>query len=353
LGFINWIFFAVLGVLIADPFMRIFSTDPFIVEQGKNYLIIVSVGCLFIMLQMTAEKILQSTGNMVLPMLSTIVGAVVNIILDPIMIFGWFGFPALGVSGAAIATVIGQAAGMTLALLILFKKSHVVQVNLKTKFNKKTLSEIYAVGLPAILMQAILSVMNFFMNMILAGFSATAVAVMGVYGRLQSFIFMPVFGINQGAMPVFGYNYGARLKTRLTKSFKFAVMMAGVIMAIGLILFQAIPETLLSFFNASEAMYELGVPALRAISLCFIPAALGIISAGFFAATGHGVISLIGAIIRQLLGILPLAWLFAKIGGVTLVWWAFPLAEILGVAYSIIMIRHLYKKEIKNLDRLE
>lgn len=225
-----------------------------------------------------------------------------------------------------------------------------MKIDLKQKFEKQTLKEIYAVGGPSIVMQAIASVLNLGMNGILSGFSDTAVAVMGVYGRLQSFIFMPVFGINQGAMPILGFNYGARNRKRLMKAFKLAVIMAAVIMGIGIVLFQSIPGIFLSWFNASEDMMRLGIPAFRAISLCFIPAAFGIVTSGLFGATGHGFISLMGALIRQLIGALPLAWIFARIGGATLVWWAFPAAEVLGLVYCIIMVRYIYRKDIIKLD---
>ena len=330
--------------------MALFTENDYIIQQGKNYLMIITIGCLFMMVQMSCEKILQSTGNMILPMFSTLTGAIINIILDPILIFGLLGAPKLGMIGAAIATVIGQACGMILACLILFKKEHAIKINLKEKFNKKTLKEIYAVGGPTIVMQAIASIMNLGMNGILATFSDTAVAVMGVYGRLQSFIFMPVFGINQGSMPVFGYNYGAKHRKRVMKAFRVALIIALIIMGIGLVLFQTIPSVFLGWFNASEAMYELGVPAFKTISICFLPAAFGIISTGLFGATGHGLVSLVGSLIRQLIGILPLAWILAQVGGASAVWWAFPMAEVLGLIYSIIMIRYIYKKDILTLD---
>ena len=353
LSFINWIFFAVIGLFFANPYMEMFIQDDYIIHQGSNYLRIVSVGCLFLMVQIVTEKILQSTGNMILPMLSTILGAVINILLDPILIFGLFGAPKLGVTGAGIATVIAQGCGMALSVIVLFRMNHRVKVNWKERFHGKTLKEIYAVGLPSILMQSMVSVMQFGMNMILSSFSATAVAVLGVYGRLQSFFFMPVFGINQGAMPVFGYNYGAENSERLVKAFKVAFLMAFSIMSLGLFVFQMFPGELLGLFSASETMCALGIPALRRISLCFLPAAFGILASGLFGAMGHGFISLFGSLLRQLVGILPLAWIFGWLGGVEMVWWAFPGAEVIGLTYSILMLRLFYNKKIKDLGKQE
>jgi putative MATE family efflux protein len=312
---------------------------------------IVTVGCIFVMISVTSEKIIQATGNMRMPMISSISGALVNIALDPVLIFGLGPFPEMGVTGAAVATVIGQSVQAVLIMLILFKGKHDVKVRVKgTGFDKDTLREIYAVGFPAIIMQAIGSVMQFGMNMILAGFSTTAVAVMGVYGRLQSFVFMPVIGINQGSTPVFGYNYGARNRKRLMSAYKFALIMAFVIMGAGLILFQTQPHLLLAMFNATDDMYKIGMQALRTVSWCFLPAAFGIVSGGVFAATGHGVISLVGSLLRQMVGILPLAYILGKTGGVMAVWWSFPLAEIIGTTYIAIMMYRLYKKEFLRLD---
>ena len=207
--------------------------------------------------------------------------------------------------------------------------------------------------MPSIVMQAIGSALQFGINLILSSYSGTAIAVFGVYMRLQSFVFMPTFGINQGAMPVFGYNYGAGDKDRLMKAYKIAFLMALGIMTAGLIVFEMFPERLLSIFSATGEMYRIGVRALRIVSLCFVPASFGIISAGLFAATGHGMLSLFSSIIRQMVGILPLAYFLGKMGGLEMIWLSFPLAEILGTAYVIIAMRWLYNKKIKTLDKLE
>ena len=355
LSFFYWGLFALIGLFFAKPIMDLMSDNPYIIESGVIYMQIITIGCVFVMVQITSEKILQATGNMTLPMICSIVGAVTNIILDPILIFGYGPFPEMGVAGAAIATVFGQFLSMCLGQYLLFAKEHSVKVRFRGwKFDKQIVKDIYAVGAPSILMQSIGSVMQFGMNLILGSLTETAVAVMGVYGRLQSFVFMPVFGMNQGVMPIMGYNYGARNRKRLMETYKKGFLIALGIMSVGLVIFQLFPSQLLSIFNAqgSQSMYDIGIPALRAISWCFIPASFGIMTSSIFQATGHGFISLWASLIRQLVGILPLAWILAKVGGITLVWYSFPLAEILGTAFLIIMLVHIYKNEIKRLDEM-
>ncbi len=355
LAFFNWGLFAIIGLFFAKPIMNLMSDNPYIIESGVIYMQIITIGCVFVMVQISTEKILQATGNMKLPMFCSLVGAVTNIILDPILIFGYGPFPEMGVAGAAIATVFGQFLSMCLGQYLLFAKEHSVTVKIRGwKFDKQIVKDIYVVGAPSILMQSIGSVMQFGMNLILGSLTETAVAVMGVYGRLQSFVFMPVFGMNQGVMPIMGYNFGARNRKRLMETYKKGFLIALGIMSVGLVIFQLFPSQLLSIFNAqgSQSMYDIGIPALRAISWCFIPASFGIMTSSIFQATGHGFISLWASLIRQLVGILPLAWILAKVGGITLVWYSFPLAEILGTAFLIIMLVHIYKNEIKRLDEM-
>lgn len=351
IGLFNYLIFFVIGVFFAKPFISGYAEEgTFIFESACQYLQIVCIGSLFLNIQVVLEKVLQSTGNMVAPMKCSLTGAIVNVILDPILIFGLFGMPQMGVAGAALATIIGQMCGMIMGVSIVLRGEHLVNIKIKGfKMDWKIVADIYKVGLPSIVMQSIASVMIIFYNMILVAYSTTAVAVLGVYFRIQSFVFMPVFGLNQGAMPILGYNYGAKNKDRLMKTYKEAFKVALIVMAAGTLLFQAIPAQLLLIFDASEEMLRIGVPALRLISLCFIPAAFGIITGTLFQGTGHGVLSLYASVIRQLVGILPLAYLLIKIGGVTLSWLAFPLAEILGLIYSAIMLRWLYKKEISKL----
>ncbi len=349
IGFFNFLIFALIGVFLASPFMHAYTEDGVIFDGGVTYLRIITIFSLFSMIQIQLEKVLQATGNMIAPMIISLSGALTNLVLDPILIFGLFGMPKLGIAGAAIATVSGQAVGMCVAIFMCFRKEHEVKIQLKGfKIDWAVVKDIYGVGFPSIIMQAIGSVMLLGYNAILAA-SATAVAVLGVYYKLQSFIFMPVFGLNQGAMPIMGYNFGARNRQRLMETYKKAQITAFVIMAIGTILFQAFPALFLKMFSADAEMMEMGVPALRIISICFMPAAFGIMSSTLFQGTGHGVYSLIGSLLRQLVGILPLAYIIYHMAGVTASWASFPLAEIIGVVYSAVMLARLYKKEIKTL----
>lgn len=352
LSFFNWSIFLIIGLFLARIFMSLFTDTEYIIENGTSFLRIICICSIFPFIQMVTEKILQATGNMIFPMLCSLAGAVTNIILDPLLIFGIGPFPEMGVTGAAVATVAGQFVSLSLGQYLLFAKKHQVHVKFRGfKMEMAIIKDIYAVGAPAILMQAMGSVLQLGLNGVLAGLSETAVAVNGVYGRVQSFIFMPVFGINQGVMPIMGYNYGARHKNRLMKTYKLAFLIAFTIMTIGMILFQLFPETFLSIFNASENMYAIGVPAFRIISLCFIPAAFGIISSSLLQATGHGVLSMWMSLIRQMIGILPLAIFLGSRFGLPHVWAAFPMAEVLGVTFAAFAIVHVYKKEIKLLDR--
>lgn len=349
IGVFNFIIFALVGFFIAKPFMASYTSDPLIYQYGVSYLRIVTMLCIFSMIQVQLEKVLQATGNMIAPMVISLSGAVTNIILDPILIFGLFGAPRLEVAGAAIATVIGQGLAMTVAIVLFFRKKRDVSIKIRGfKIDWNVVKDIYGVGLPSIIMQSIGSFMLLGYNAILAA-SATAVAVLGVYFKLQSFVFMPVFGLNQGAMPIMGYNYGARNKKRLMSTYKRALVTALVIMGIGVVIFQTMPELLLKLFSANAEMLRMGVPALRIISLCFIPAAFGIMCSTLFQGTGHGVYSLFASLLRQLLCILPIAYLLYNVAGITVSWASFPLAEIVGTIYSALMLAHLYKKEIKNL----
>ena len=351
IGLLNYLVFLCIGLFFTKVFVAGYAEPgTYIYQAGCQYLSIVCIGSIFINIQVVIEKILQSTGNMVGPMACSLTGAIVNIALDPVLIFGWFGLPAMGVVGAAVATVIGQLAGLLVGLTILIRGEHLVNIELRGfKIDWKIVKDIYKVGLPSIVMQSIASVMTIGYNAILVAYSTTAVAVLGVYFKIQSFVFMPVFGLTQGAMPIMGYNFGARDRKRLMETYKEAMKFAVVVMALGMLLFQFAPNHLLGMFDASAEMLEIGVPALRTISFCFLPAAYGIVTGTLFQATGHGVYSLIVSVIRQLCGILPLAYILIRIGGVALSWMSFPLAELLGVAYSVFMLVSLYKREIKTL----
>lgn len=349
IGIFNYLLFAFIGIFLAKPFMHLYTDNPVIFEGGVTYMQIITIGCFFCMIQFQLEKVLQSTGNMVAPMIISLVGAITNIILDPILIFGLCGAPEMGIAGAAIATVIGQSLSFLMAVYIIHTKEHVVHIRLRGfEMDWNVVKDIYAVGLPAIFMQSIASIMLFGYNAILAA-SKTAVAVLGIYFRLQSFIFMPVFGLTQGAMPIMGYNFGSRNRKRLMKTYKLGLLVAFTIMFCGFVLFQLCPEMLLNLFGANQEMLDMGVPALRLISLCFVPAAYGIVTGTLFQATGHGVYSLLVSTIRQLLGILPMAYFLYNAFGVAVSWVSFPLAEILGLGVSAVLLVKLYKKEIKTL----
>ena len=351
IGLFNYLIFLVIGLFVTIPFVGSYAergTEIF--DAAVTYMRIICVGSLFIHLQVQLEKVLQSTGNMVAPMACSLTGAIINIIMDPILIFGLLGFPEMGVAGAAIATIFGQFCSLIVGIIFMVKGEHLVHVKLfGFKMDWHIVKEIYKVGFPSIIMQAIGSFMLIFYNMILVVYSTTAVAVLGVYFKIQSFVFMPVFGMTQGAMPIMGYNFGARNKARLMETYKFGLSMAMLVMACGFILFQTAPNHLLGMFDASPEMLEMGVPALRIISICFMPAAFGIMTSTMFQAIGHGVLSLLASLLRQMFGILPLAWILIRVGGVTLSWASFPLAEVIGLTYSAFVLMWLYKKEIKNL----
>ena len=353
LGLISWAVFAILGVCFTRMFFQMYTTDAELIQMGCDYLYIVTIFSFGSFVQINLEKALQATGNMIYPMLFQLTGAITNIILDPIMIFGLLGFPKMGVMGAAVATVIGQILAMVFAVIIAFVKNHEVHITFKNfRLNGKTIRDIYAVGVPSIIMQAIGSVLVTALNMILAMFSQTAVAVLGVYYKLQSFVFMPVFGLTQGVMPIMGYSYGARNKKRLQSARKICGVIAIVIMALGTALFWLAPEPLLGLFSPSADMIRIGVGALRTISLCFIPAALGITYSTLFQAIGKGVNSLIISVLRQLVVILPAAYLLSLIG-LDFVWYAFPIAEGVSLVVSLLLYWRVYEKQIKNLTPLD
>lgn len=349
LGLLNWVLFALFGLFCSRLFIGAFTSTAEVVEMGTQYMSIVCIFSIGIFVEVNIEKTLQATGNMIYPMVFQLIGAVTNIVLDPIFIFGMFGMPKMGVAGAAVATVAGQILAMIVAAVVIFLKEHEVTISFRGfRVNWNTVRNIYAVGFPAIIMQSIGSVMVMGMNAILIAFTETAVAFFGVYFKLQSFVFMPVFGLTQGVMPIMGYNYGARKKARLMSALKIGSVIALVIMACGMALFWAIPDGLLTIFNASEQMLAIGVPALRTISLCFLPAALGILFSTLFQAVGHGVSSLIISVLRQLVVLLPAAFLLAQIG-LQPIWYALPIAEGFSLLASILLFVRMYRKTIKTM----
>lgn len=347
----SYVAFLLLGLFATKPFYLSQTADAQILQYGYEYLSLVcclSFGCFA---QFTFERLLQSTGKTFYIMITQGIGAVINIILDPIFIFGLFGVPGMGVRGAAVATVIGQITAGLLAFLINWKKNDEIQVTRETmRPDPQIIGLIYKIGVPSIIMQAIGSVMTYGMNLILISFSSTATAVFGVYFKLQSFIFMPIFGLNNGMIPIIAYNYGARNRKRIEATMKLSIGLAVGIMFVGLAVFQIFPKQLLGFFDASEHMLEIGVPALRIISLSFIFAGYCIIVGSVFQALGNGVYSLVVSAARQLLVILPAAYLFAVLSGLSMVWWSIPLAEIVSVVLSTLLFKRIRVLKIESLD---
>lgn len=349
LGAICGIIFAILGFLFTRMFFEAFTNTQSVIDYGCSYIYIVLAGSFSVFLQINLEKSLQATGNMLYPMLFQLSGALTNIILDPILIFGLFGFPEMGVAGAAIATVMGQVVAMSFSFYIFYKKNHEVEIKLKGfKWDKTTVVEIYKVGFPSMIMQSIGALLTTLLNLILIGFSEAAVSVLGVYYKLQSFIFMPVFGLNQGLMPIIGFNFGAQKRKRMTDALKIGSVIALIIMAIGTAVFMLIPDKLLAIFGSSEEFMNIGIPAFRIVSACFMPAAIGIVFATMFQAMGMGTKSLWISLLRQLVLILPAAYILSKIG-LQYVWYAFPFAEFVALVIAVFMMISVNKKYISKI----
>ena len=344
--------FLLLGLFAVKPFMNAFSQDAVVADYGVQYLTVVLCFSFFSIVQVMIEKTLQATGNMIYPMLFQIVGAVVNIIFDPLLIFGIGIFPELGVLGAAIATVFGQFCGMVFSLAVLFLKKHEIKINLKNfRLDMGMVKNIYSVGFPSIIMQSIGAVMMLGLNSIFKAVdSEVSVRIYGIYFKLQSFVFMPCFGLNQGLMPIIGYNYGARNKERMYSALKRGMIIAAAIMFIGVLLMWLIPDVLISMFGGDKELMEKGEYAFRIISLCFMPAAAGIMFTTLFQAVGKGFRSLIMSFARQLVLVLPIAFVLSMTLGVDCVWYAFPIAEILSLFLAIGLFVNLVKTDFKRLD---
>ncbi|AEE17184.1 MATE efflux family protein [Treponema brennaborense DSM 12168] len=346
----SYVLFLLFGLFFVRVYFESQTDIPEIIEFGCDYMKICAIFCFGLFGQITFDRLLQSTGKTLYTMFTQGLGAVVNIILDPIMIFGLFGFPAMGVAGAAVATVIGQIAGMFMSIIFNLKKNHEITFAFRSfRPNLQTIRGIYSVGFPSIIMVSIASVMTFGMNIILMAFSSTAVAVFGVYFKLQSFVFMPVFGLNNGMIPIISYNFGARNRHRIMKTVKLCVIYAMGMMIVGFALFHLCTGFLLSMFNASPEMTAIGIPALRIISISFLFAGFCIICGSVFQALGNGVLSLIVSVARQLVVLLPIAWLLSRTGDISAVWWSFPIAEIASLICSTVFLRYIYKKEVKPL----
>lgn len=354
LGILNSILFAFFGIFLAKFYFEFQKASGIIETYGIQYLSICSIFAFSIIMEITFERMLIASGKTIYTMITQSTGAIINIIFDPILIFGLLGFPKMGIVGAAVATIFGQTVAMFMALYFNVTKNHEVRISIK-KFavDFKTIANIYEIGFPSIVMQSAASFMIFQLNNLLASFSTTATAVLGVYFKLQSFVILPVFGLNNSVISIVSYNYGAGKIKRLLKTVKVANIYAFSIMLAGFVLCQILPVQILKIFDASDNMLAIGVPALRIISFSFLIAPFSIVSSGTFQALGKGMFSLIISLIRQLIIILPLSYLLSRIMGMKGVWIAFPIAEIFAGILTIIYLRKLYKNEImkRNIKR--
>ena len=346
-----YLVFLIFGLFITKPFVAMQTEEGGLLYQySVDYISVVCAFSIGVFVQVTCERLLQATGKSVFSMITQLSGAITNIILDPILIFGLLGAPEMGIKGAAIATVTGQAVSAAVGIMLNFTINREITLKLKNLIPKlRVLKEMLAIGIPSVLMQAISSVMTFTMNNILLKFSEAALNVFGIYFKLQSFVFMPIFGLNNGMIPIVAYNYGAEKKERIYAAMKLAAITAASYMLAGFAVFQLIPHVLLGFFNASAEMLKIGVPALRTISISFIMAGFSIVSISTCQALGKSIYSLIVSVIRQLLVLIPAAYLLSLSGNVNLVWWAFPIAELVGCTACIIFVNIVLKKTVSHI----
>ena len=347
LGLISYVVFALVVLFGSRIYFTVQVSDPEIIQMGQDYLsviLILSIGCFG---QVLLSRLLQSTGKTFYSMVIQMVGAVLNIILDPIMIFGLLGFPAMGVAGAALATVISQVVGTLMGLYYNLRKNPEIQFSLnQLRPSAPIIARIYSVGVPSILLQTVASLLIIGLNQILVAFSETATAVYGVYFKLQGFAFLPIIGMNNGMVPIIAYNYGAKKPERILQTIKLAITYALIIMVVAVAVFQIFPTQLLGFFQASPEMLEIGVPALRILSLCFIIGGFTIVSSSVFQALGRGLLSMSISIFRQLVLVLPLAYFLSLTGKLEMVWWAFPVAEVLAGLLALYYLRRAYRRVI-------
>lgn len=344
------VLFFLFGLFFAEPFITFQTKTPSIIAEGRTYLSIVTMLSFGIFGEIMFERLMQSTGKTIYTMFTQGIGAIINIILDPIMIFGLLGCPQMGVAGAAYATVIGQIVAFVLGIVFNHKYNPEVRLyakNFKPDFG--IIGRIYAVGIPSIIMVGIGSVMTTAMNKILNGFSDVAASVYGVYFKLQSFAFMPVFGLNNGVIPVIAYNYGAQKRKRMLHAVRLSCIIATCFMGIGLLLMQCIPAELFALFDAGEDMLAIGVPALRIISISFLFAGVCIALSSVFQALGKGIYSMCISFARQLVVLVPAAYLLSLSGNVNAIWWSYPIAEIASIAVSLLLFRHVYKTIIAKI----
>lgn len=347
----NWLVFAVIGLFFSEAFLRLFSDDVQIIMMGISYMQICTICSFGVFVQITYERIMQSTGNTIYNMVIQGVGALINIILDPIFIFGLGPVPALGTAGAAIATVIGQIVAMFLGIIITQKKIREIQLSVRGfHLDGMIMKAMYRIAIPAILMQSIMSFMTVMMNMILAPFSEMAVSVFSIYYKLQQFVFMAVLGMNNALIPILSYNYGANQMERIRESIRFALWMSCVIMAIGTVVFQLFPTQLLYLFDAKEAMLSIGIPALRTISVSFVFAGISMVLCSVFQALGSPNHSLLVTLLRQMVILLPLAYGFSSAFGLDMCWWSFPITEVLCALLSLYLLRSVQKRVLLQLQ---
>ena len=348
LSLLSYLAVLVLSLTLAQPFMAIQIDDPEIISYGVSYLRLVGGLSVGMFAAIMLERLLQSTGRTFYTMITQGLGAVINIVLDPLMIFGIGPFPEMGVAGAALATVIGQCVGAVLALYYNIRHNPEIHPRLRGfRPNGAVIRRIYAVGVPSILLSSIGSVMTFGMNQILTSFTSTATAVFGIYFKVQSFAFMPIFGLNNGMVPIVSYNLGAQKKKRLVGTVKFAFLLALCIMIAGFLVFQLLPAPILRLFDASDIMLSIGVPALRIISISFLLTSGSIISISTLQALGKGVQSMMISFTRQLIVLLPVAWLLSLRGTLESIWWAFPIAEVVTLALSVFLLARAYRTLVK------
>lgn len=347
----NWLVFAVIGLFFSEAFLRLFSDDVQIIMMGISYMQICTICSFGVFVQITYERIMQSTGNTIYNMVIQGVGALINIILDPIFIFGLGPVPALGTAGAAIATVIGQIVAMFLGIIITQKKVREIQLSVRGfHLDGMLMKAMYRIAIPAILMQSIMSFMTVMMNMILAPFSEMAVSVFSIYYKLQQFVFMAVLGMNNALIPILSYNYGAHQMERIREGIRFALWMSCVIMAIGTVVFQLFPTQLLYLFDAKETLLSIGIPALRTISVSFVFAGISMVLCSVFQALGSPNHSLLVTLLRQMVILLPLAYGFSSAFGLDMCWWSFPITEVLCALLSLYLLRSVQKRVFLQLQ---
>ena len=350
LALCNYILFFIAGLILIRPYLASQGVSSNIIAYGEDYLTIVLFMSFALFFGITFDRLLQSTGRTLYTMYSQLSGAIFNVVFDPLLIFGIGPFPKMGIRGAAWATVLGQILGLGVSVFCNLKKNREIQFQLKNILpDRRIIAKIYKVGIPSILLSSITSVTTYFLNIILSAFSSTAIAVYGVYFKLNSFVFMPVFGLNNGIVPIIAYNYGARNRKRIVATIKNAILLATVIMLFGAVIFELFPAQLLGLFDASPAMLAIGVPAIRIIACSFLGAAMGITLSSVFQAFGSAVYSMIATFVRQIVALLPAAYLLSLSGDINMIWWSYLIAEVVSIATCIFFMHRIYKRKIQPL----